>query len=110
MGKLFYTKGSKFIFEIPLEVEKSNASLSTKKESRNKSTIEVTRINSHSSQKVEKLFAELKRAAEKSRPQLCKPIVEELENCELTPKDAILFDKVKALLKKYKFHQAGELL
>jgi signal transduction histidine kinase len=105
-----YAKGSKFIFEIPLTVEDDKVMPVVKKELDTQIKIEETYIDKHSAKKVEELFAELKEAAKKSRPQLCKPIVEVLEVCEMTPQESVLFDRVKALLKKYKFTQAGELL
>jgi len=104
-----YGEGSKFIFEIELEegdFEKDIVSIKRKD-----STIKSIEKECLADEKaVEKLFVQLKVATTKRRPQLCKPIIEELEKHSMYQSEQELFEKVKKLIKKYKFAQAGELL
>ncbi len=103
-----YGKGSIFIFEIPLEyTQQKYNKKSSKKVLPNNHTREEKEKDDEI---VKKLFAELKEATVKRRPQLCKPILEELQKHPMSNEQEELFHKVKQLLKKYKFAQAGELL
>jgi len=103
-----YGKGSIFLFEIPLEYAQQK---------HHKKPSKQLLPNNHTSQKkqkddeiVKKLFAKLKEATSKRRPQLCKPILEELQKHPMSKEQEDVFQKVKQLLQKYKFAQAGELL
>ncbi len=58
----------------------------------------------------DKLFINLKEAISTKRVKNCKPIIEELDNIILNNEEQKLFDKIKSLVKKFKFKEALELL
>jgi CheY-like chemotaxis protein len=61
-------------------------------------------------QKRNALFIELKNAIESEMPNECKEIIIKINNYQLLAKDEILYDKIKKLINKYQFEEAGELL
>jgi len=71
-------------------------------------TIEQTKIHLDSSKR-EKLFISLEEVLKTKKPKKCELIIEELEQYMLEDDDEILFNKVKMLVKKYKFKEAMEL-
>ncbi len=95
-----YGKGSKFTFEVKLSIQKdltsTNKNIQNSKKNRDKDELE-------------RLFEELRKAIEHNRPQPCKEIMQEIENHELPLEKKKLFDRVKPLVRKYKFAQAKEL-
>ena len=102
-------KGSTFIFEI--EVEDAHLA---------QEAVSILDVNKLSSLKSNKptlsfketsiLFQKLLEATSKRRPQLCLPILDEIEKHKLNDDDEELFKKVKTLIRKYKFDDAKELL
>lgn len=60
--------------------------------------------------KREELFARLKEAVATKRAKSCKPLIEEFEKYTLSEEDDTLYQKVKKLIKKFKFKDALELL
>lgn len=103
-----YGKGSVFIFEIPLEYAKQQHTQRASKKSLQNNTTTPTKQKNNAV--VKELFSELKEATKRRRPQLCNPILEELQKHSMSKEQEEIFYKVKQLLKKYKFAQARELL
>ncbi len=101
--------GSKFIFEIELKESKDKVTLQpeTHKQQDLKEEANKPRIDK---EKSKILFDELKKTVQKNRPQLCKPILDELAEYKLSKEDSELFKKVNNLIKKYKFDKAMEIL
>ncbi len=102
-------EGSKFIFEIELvkadELPKKHGSqLEMPLQMSGKIKKELI-----SSEKRESLFKDLQSAIMRRRPNLCEPIIEEIDSYDLEEKDKQLFEKVKKLVNKYKFSEAKEL-
>ena len=97
-------KGSTFSFEINL------------KQSRQENKKVIANNVENDSLKVgskildDEIVQRLKEAVSSRRPQLCKPIMEEIEICNLKDKDEKFFQEVKELINKYKFNEAKELL
>jgi len=58
----------------------------------------------------EKLFVKLEVALKRKRPKICQEAIKELENEHLNPKDNAMFQKLKSLIKNYKFNVALEVL
>jgi signal transduction histidine kinase/ABC-type nitrate/sulfonate/bicarbonate transport system substrate-binding protein len=104
-----YARGSKFVFEVRLEVSKDKNRKISKKQTQASKDIKVESKKTDSDA-VEKIFAELKSVVQKRRPQLCQPFLEELEKHEMSKMQQEKFDIVKVLIKKYKFNEAGEFL
>jgi polar amino acid transport system substrate-binding protein len=103
-----YTKGSTFIYEIKLQHAREISPINQhKKIVKKESSVKCLQKNDAT---VEKLFKELKVVVTKRRPQLCYPIMEEIQTHTMSPQQQKVFEQVKQLLKKYKFIQAGELL
>ena len=104
-------KGSRFIVEI--ELREANEPIST-------GHTLADEIYSHFDFKEEKvqidpnkrdeLFSKLRSGVMKRRPNLCEPVIEELEQYLLEEKDEELFKKIKELVDNYKFNEAMELL
>jgi polar amino acid transport system substrate-binding protein len=63
-----------------------------------------------SSSKKDELFNTLKQAVATKRAKNCKTIIQELDKYQLKKEDEQLYSKVKALVKKFKFKNALELL
>ncbi len=63
-----------------------------------------------SKERRDELFFKLLESIKKRRPQMSKPIIEELEQCTLDSEDRAKFDEVKELVKKYKFSEAKKIL
>ncbi|MFA6191022.1 MAG: transporter substrate-binding domain-containing protein [Sulfurimonas sp.] len=102
-------EGSKFIFEIELvkadELPKKHGSqLEFSFQMSGKIKKELI-----SSEKRESLFKDLQSAIMGRRPNLCEPIIEEIDSYDLEERDRQLFEKVKKLVNKYKFSEAKEL-
>ncbi|MFA6137042.1 MAG: ABC transporter substrate-binding protein [Sulfurimonas sp.] len=102
-------EGSKFIFEIELvkadELPKKHLSqLEIPLQMSSKIKKELI-----SSEKRENLFKNLQSAIMRRRPNLCEPIIDEIDSYDLEEKDKQLFEKVKKLVNKYKFNEAKEL-
>jgi signal transduction histidine kinase/CheY-like chemotaxis protein len=58
----------------------------------------------------EQLFLKLEMALKRKRPKVCREVIQALENEHLNPEDSIMFHKLKALIKSYKFNIALEVL
>jgi len=58
----------------------------------------------------EKLFFELEKALKRKRPKICKDIIKELEEYNLSPEDLTIFNRLKELIGNYKFTIALEVL
>ena len=101
-------EGSTFIFEVPLKEAKEEPKVLPKKGASMQQQRDTPREKSDAQLQV--LYKKLKEATQKRRPQLCTPIIEEIQAYQLSEKEAARFEKVKLLVKKYKFAQAGELL
>jgi len=102
--------GSEFIFEIHLHVIKEKKHLQKSALTKIGNIEEISKKDDISQEKLEKLFEELKIATHKKRPKLCQPMIQEIEQYTLPPKQQQIFNMVKALIKKYKFNEAEELL
>ena len=101
--------GSKFIFEV--ELSKSGSYVDEDEdfnENQIKKDIKIKK-DIISKDKIDKLFEELKVVVLKRRPNLCKPIIEELDMYNLN-EDTELFEEVKKLFKKYNFKEIMEIL
>ncbi|MCX6076122.1 MAG: ABC transporter substrate-binding protein [Campylobacterales bacterium] len=102
-------EGSKFIFEIELvkvdELPKKHVSQLEMPLQINGKVKKVL----ISSDKRESLFQDLQFAIMGRRPNLCEPIIEEIDSYDLEEKDKQLFEQVKKLVNKYKFSEAKEL-
>ena len=101
-------KGSKFIFEVDLKMSKEEIvkpqPLVTQEEYIDSSKIPVDE------KKVSELFLELHESCKKRRPQLCSPILNELEKYKLNKEDVAKLEGVTILIKKYKFDEARSFL
>jgi len=58
----------------------------------------------------DELFLRLKDAVITKRPKNCKPVIEEIDKYKLLSEDEELFNKIKILIKKYKFKEIIEIL
>ena len=102
--------GSKFIFEIVLQESKHVVKVDTvceqvkitQKSDEVKKEISIDIIN--------KLFDSLKDASSRRRPNLCEPIVKEIDSYKLEAKDQALFEEIKIYIKKYKFNEVSKLI
>ncbi len=65
---------------------------------------------SMSLEKRNELFLELKDAIDSEMPNECKEIILKINNYQLLAKDEILYDKIRKLINRYQFEEAGELL
>jgi len=100
-------EGSEFIFEIPLEL----SSIQTKEFTLDSTNIETKEIKPNIAEsKRQRLFSELKSATIKRRPQLCEPLIEELNEYSLGDGWDKKFESVKSLIKSYKFEEAKRIL
>ncbi len=61
-------------------------------------------------EKRDQLFNKLKKAVETKRPKKCLPIIEEIDNYNLSKEDEDFFAIIKNYIKKYNFKQAIELM
>lgn len=104
-------KGSRFIVEIELrevgEPINTGNSLADEIYSHFNFSEDKTKIDS---KKRDDLFSKLRSAVMKRRPNLCEPIIRELEKYSLEQKDKELFQEIKQLVDEYKFNEAMELL
>jgi polar amino acid transport system substrate-binding protein len=103
-------EGSCFIFEIELkecDKEKSKIMNSDKLTFADKSTVNK-KVLTHEDKKT--LFANLYAAVSSRRPNLCEPIILEIEAYMLDEEDQKLFKNVKKLIHRYRFKEAKELL
>ena len=97
-------KGSTFSFELNLKQNKQQHTKTTTKKVEHKTIKKSSKVLS------EELIEKLKEAVASRRPQLCKPIIDEIEECHLNEADEILFNSVKELINRYKFNEAKERL
>jgi len=58
----------------------------------------------------ERLFSKLENSLKRKRPKICRDVIKELEDEHLNPKDSVIFNKLKELIKNYKFNIALEVL
>ena len=101
-------KGSKFIFEIDLQLSKETVpdlKLDDPKDTNN--SVKKSIVDS---KKTDELFLNLKESCRKRRPKLCSPILKELELYQLDDRDKKLLEDATQLIKKYKFDKARTLL
>jgi polar amino acid transport system substrate-binding protein len=104
-------KGSKFVFEIELIKADMPIKKSTQKSDEMPAHITVkTKKGIIDSKKRKELFAALRDAVTKRRPNLCEPIIEEIGTYTLEKQDEELFEQIKKLVNTYKFNEAMELL
>ncbi|MCK5110228.1 MAG: transporter substrate-binding domain-containing protein [Arcobacteraceae bacterium] len=103
-------KGSEFIFDIKLEKDKKNIEkeILTNKKSKRDTVIIIKQYVTI--EVINKLFNDLKVAVQRRRPNLCTPIIDELNGYNLDMTDQKLFYEVKSLVKKYKFKEASKVL
>ena len=73
-----------------------------------KDIVSVEKIVLQSSKR-DALFLSLQESLKTKKPKKCEVIIDEFERYSLEKEDKILFDKVKMLVKKYKFKEAMEL-
>ena len=101
--------GSKFIFEV--ELSKSGSYVDVDENFNKNKTNQDIKIKKDiiSKERLDKLFEELKIVVLKRRPNLCKPIIEELDMYNLN-EDTELFEEIKKQFKKYKFNEIMEIL
>jgi len=59
--------------------------------------------------KKDELFIFLKEALQTNKPKRCEPILEEIGKYKLLSEDKKLFNRVKQLIKQYKFKEAVKL-
>ena len=99
-------KGSKFIFEVKFD---SSDKLTNKQDSviEDKNISVKTQITP---QEMEVLFTKLNEAIGSRRPQLCEPIIQEIQLYELNEEDKKLFNEIRELISRYKFNDAKGLL
>lgn len=101
-------KGSDFIFDI--ELITSGKELTTKIENIKETDEAVKKLKTNiSKESKDELFNTLRETTIKRRPNLCKPIIEELDKYNLND-DTEIFNNIKKLFKKYKFKEILELL
>jgi len=97
-------EGSTFSFELKLE--HNNKQTLEHKFIKN----EITTPQKGSKVLSKNILENLKEAVSSRRPQLCKPIIDEIEQCKLDENEEKLFRDVKELINRYKFNEAKELL
>ena len=103
-------EGSRFIFEI--ELQESRAALNKNVQNNVKNELkepQESRIKI-SKEHQESLFSKLEAAVASRRPNLCEPILLEIQKYDLDEESRELFEQVKKLIKKYKFNEAKEIL
>jgi signal transduction histidine kinase/ABC-type nitrate/sulfonate/bicarbonate transport system substrate-binding protein len=107
-----FGKGSKFIFEIELETTQELKSLPISTPSISSAQKKEEEINKTpiAKEQLETLLNRLREATQKRRPQLCEPLLEELNTYMLDEKNKKLLESTTKLIKKYKFEEAGKLL
>lgn len=106
-----FGEGSKFIFEIDLQSSANNLidnELLYEKKSVKSIQIESKILINDDYRNL--LFKKLEAAVASRRPNVCEPILFEIQKYDLEHKDAETFEKVKKLVKKYKFNEAKEVL
>lgn len=103
-------EGSKFIFELKLEKNGDFLDESIKHPQIGLSENESKMKMAISNEEKEALFFKLGAAVATRRPNMCEPIVVEIEKYDLKESDKEVFEKVKKLIKKYKFNEAKEVL
>ncbi len=104
-----YGEGSKFIFEIPIENSTNKLFETEIQEELDADNLEKEKTLIDK-EKLEELFKELREATKKRRPQLCEPILKELNSYALQKEDKKLFKAVQNLILKYKFEDARRIL
>ena len=104
-----FKKGTTFYFELELH---DALSCRTKSIAVEKSpSLTQENINSPIEQeKLQELFSQLTQAVNQRRPQLCGPILSELDSYTMNTNDEKFYINIKSLIKKYKFQEAKELL
>jgi K+-sensing histidine kinase KdpD len=105
-----YGKGSKFIFEIDLKTYSNKKITNTKNISRLKEKQDIKDKIVLNDSDSKKLILKLKDAVNSRRPNRCQPIIEEIELYALNSSQQELFEKIKKLIRQYKFNEAMELL
>lgn len=103
-------EGSRFIFEIELSKADKMHQKEVKKVSSSSHTLSKIKQVPISPAKREELFVKLKSAVMKRRPNVCEPLILEMETYALEESDKKLFEQIKKLVQKYKFNEAMELL
>ena len=102
-------KGSEFIIEIPLEKSTElPKELEKKPNTKNISAIDSTKPLIDD-QEFKRLFYELKIAVSKRRPNICEPIILELNSYKLNELYEQKYKQVIKLIRHYKFNEAKEL-
>jgi len=101
-------EGSSFIFEIDLKMSKE--SIAHSQVSNNEKVLTDLNKPLIPENKADELFLKLKECCQKRRPQLCSPILKEIDLYQLNETDTKLLESVKVFIKKYKFNEAWSLL
>jgi len=113
-GEIFvesvFGKGSTFYFEIELENSNIKTNLSSAQDETKENSSNITNKTDLQGSKSKELFNSLKIATKKRRPQLCEPILKEIEEYNLDEETQKLFINAKNLIKSYKFDEAWRLL
>ena len=97
-------KGSTFSFEVTL---KRNKERSIELQAPD---LKANILKSNSKILNDNMLMALKEAVSSRRPQLCKPIIEEIWQCSLSNDEELFFKKLQELINKYKFKEAKDLL
>ena len=97
-------EGSTFSFEIVLQENKDHIAAPQL------SNIQKKALSNNSKILSDDMIKNLKEAVSSRRPQLCKPIMDEIEQCNLNEEEEVYFIKIKELIKRYKFNEAKDLL
>ena len=101
-------EGSSFIFEIDLKMSRESINISNPVEKKEiPSDLDRPLIDE---EKATELLLQLKDSCKKRRPQLCTPILKELDLYTLNEADTKLLYSVKIFIKRYKFDEAWSLL
>jgi len=103
-------EGSKFIFEIELQESHTTSNKPLLRHEANAEKNSQEKRISISDEHREALFSKLESAVASRRPNVCEPILLEIQKYDLDEQSEVVFEKVKRLVQKYKFNEAKEIL
>ena len=103
-------EGSKFIFEIELQESHTTSNKPLLRHEANAEKNSPEKRISISDEHREALFSKLESAVASRRPNVCEPILLEIQKYDLDEPSKVVFEKVEKLVKKYKFNEAKEIL
>lgn len=105
--------GSKFTFEINLEISKTQISENIKLAELQKNYSDIHRDSKLSivtSEEFRDLLISLKDVSYKRRPKMCEDVISKIDNLNLQPIDRESFNEMKQLIQKYKFKEVIEMI